>query len=88
MPLFEALAVQHVLTAYESVSAKDSFVVHVQAHGNDGPDQLYLLILLLHHLKADRTPTDRYYVFPWEGETCEDDEILQVQAASATRPTN
>lgn len=86
--LVELLVVQHVLIAYGFVSAKGGFVVHVQAHRNDDPDQVHLLILLLHRLKAGRTPTDRYYVFRWEGETYEDDEILQVQAASATRPTN
>ena len=88
MRLVEPPILQHVLTACGSVYAKGGFGVYFYAFENDEPGQLHLSILLLHYLKADQTPTDRYYVVRWEGETCEDDEILQVQVAPATRPTN
>jgi len=86
--LVEPPVLQHVLTACGSVYTKGGFGVYFYAFENGKPGQLHPLILLLHYLKADKTPTDRYYVVQWEGETCEDGEILQVQVAPATRPTN
>ena len=86
--LVEPPVLQHVLTACGSVYAKGGFGVYFCASENDKPGQLRLLILLLHYLKAGQTPTDRHYVVRWEDETCEDDEILQVPAVPATRPTN
>lgn len=86
--LVEPPVLQHVLTACGSVSTKGGLVVYFYAFENGKPGQLHPLILLLHYLKADETPTDRYYVVQWEGETCEDGEILQVPAVPATRPTN
>jgi len=86
--LVETPILQFVLTACGSVSTKGGFGGYFYAFENGKPGQLHPLILLLHYLKADKTPTDRYYVVQWEGETCEDDEILQVPAVPATRPTN